>query len=99
MTNYKQGDIVLVYFPDSNLLTVKKRPAIVLQADNLETELNQVIIGMITSNLDRKGHQSRIFIDISNEIGKQTGLLSNSIIMTDNIATVKISEIYRKFGV
>ena len=58
MITYKQGDIVLVWFPDSNLLTVKKRPAIVLQADDLKTGLNQLIIGMITSNLMRNGHKS-----------------------------------------
>ena len=48
--NYKQGDIVLVWFPESNLLTVKKRPAIVLQIDNLQTELDQVIIVGKTSS-------------------------------------------------
>lgn len=95
---YKQGDIVLVWFPGSNLITVKKRPAIVLQADDLQTGLEQLIIGMITSNLTRKGHKSRIFVDIHTEIGEQTGLLSDSVIMTDNLATVRLSEIYRKIG-
>ncbi|MEQ8187749.1 MAG: type II toxin-antitoxin system PemK/MazF family toxin [Candidatus Eremiobacterota bacterium] len=96
--NYKQGDIVLVWFPESNLLTVKKRPAIILQIDNLQTGLDQVIIGMITSNFLRKGHLSRIFVDISTETGKKTGLMGNSVIMTDNIATVQFSEIYKKIG-
>ena len=99
MITYKQGDIVLVWFPDSNLLTVKKRPAIVLQADDLQTGLNQLIIGMITSNLMRKGHKSRIFVDIHTEIGQQTGLLSDSVIMADNIATVRLSEIYKRIGI
>lgn len=98
MMTYKQGDIVLVWFPDSNLLTVKKRPAIVLQADDLQTGLDQLIIGMITSNLMRKVHKSRIFVDIHTEMGQQTGLLSDSVIMTDNIATVRLSEIYRRIG-
>lgn len=97
--NYRQGDIVLVWFPDSNLLTVKKRPAIVLQADDLQTGLEQLIVGMITSNLLRKEHLSRIFVDISTRTRQQTGLLGNSVIMTDNIATVRISEIYRKIGI
>ncbi len=96
MMTFKQGDIILVWFPDSNLLTAKKRPAIVLQANNLKTKINQLIIGMITSNLERKGHESRIFIDINTEIGQKTGLLSNSVIMTDNIATIRLSEIYKK---
>jgi mRNA interferase MazF len=98
MTTYKQGDIVLVWFPDSNLLTAKKRPAIVLQADNLQTELDQLIIGMIITNLIRKEHKSRIFVDIQMKTGQRTGLLSNSVIMTDNIATVRLSEIYKGIG-
>ena len=53
MTTYKQGDIILVWFPDSNLMTAKKRPAVVLQSNNLQTGLGQLIIGMITSNLIR----------------------------------------------
>jgi mRNA interferase MazF len=98
MINYNQYDIILVWFPDSNLKTVKKRPAIVLQSDDLNTNLDQLIIGMITSNLERKNHKSRIYIDIDSKIGLETGLLSNSVIMTDNITTVKIKEIYKKIG-
>lgn len=98
MTTYKQGDIILVWFPHSNLLTVKKRPAIVLQGDNLQTGLDQLIIGMITSNMMRKGHKSRIFIDPNTKNGKHSGLLSNSVIMTDNIATLRMTEIYKKIG-
>jgi mRNA-degrading endonuclease toxin of MazEF toxin-antitoxin module len=38
---YKRGDVVLVLFPDSNLRTPKRRPALVIQADNLATGLPQ----------------------------------------------------------
>jgi mRNA interferase MazF len=96
MMSYKQGDIVSVWFPDSNLLTVKKRPDIVLQKDNLSTGLDQLIIGMVTTNLARRGHGSRIFVDTTTPLGQATGLVSNSVIMTDNIATVLSSEIHRK---
>jgi mRNA interferase MazF len=96
--SYKQGDIVSVWFPDSNLLTVKKRPGIVLQKDNLNTGLDQLIIGMVTTNLARKGHGSRIFVDITTPLGQATGLVSNSVIMIDNIATVLSAEIHRKLG-
>ena len=75
MTTFKQGDIVLVWFPESDLLTVKKRPAIVLQADCLHTGLDQLIIAMITTNLKRKEHKSRIFVDVSTKTGQQTGLV------------------------
>lgn len=98
MMIYRQGDIVLVWFPDSNLLTAKKRPAIVLQTNNLQTRLDQLIIGVIITNPMRKGHKNRIFVDIYTETGKQTGLISNSVIMTANIATVRLSEIYKRIG-
>ena len=70
---YKQGDTILAWYPDSNLLTAKKRPAIILQTDNLNTGLDQLIIGMITSNIERRGHSSRIFVDIRTPLGKKTG--------------------------
>jgi len=56
---YKRGDVVLVLFPDSNLRTAKRRPALVIQADNLNTGLRQTIIAMITSNMSRAEHPSR----------------------------------------
>jgi mRNA interferase MazF len=37
--SYKQGDVVLVLFPNSDLITAKIRPAVVVQADNLQTGL------------------------------------------------------------
>jgi len=96
--SYKQGDLVSVWFPDSNLLTVKKRPGIVLQKDNLNTGLDQLISGMVTTNLARRGHGSRIFVDTTTTPGQAAGLVSDSVIMTDNMATVLSSEIHRKLG-
>ena len=57
---HKRGDVVLVLFPDSNLRTAKRRPALVVQEDNLGTGLNQTIVAMITSNLARTGHVCRV---------------------------------------
>lgn len=57
---YNHGDVVLVLFPDSNLRTAKRRPALVVQADNLQTGLAQTIVAMITSNPARAGHPSRV---------------------------------------
>jgi mRNA interferase MazF len=89
MTNYKRGDVVLVLFPDSNLNTAKKRPALVVQADNLQTGLPQVIVAMITTNLRRANHKSRVTVLLNSAQGKQSGLVSDSVIVTDNLATVQ----------
>ena len=90
--------MVLVLFPDSNLRTAKPRPALVVQADKLKTGLAQTIVAMITSNRARANHSSRVNIMIASAEGQQSGLLSDSVIMTDNLATIADTEIYRVIG-
>ncbi len=51
--SYKRSDVILVLFPNSNLRTAKTRPALVVQADNLQTGLSQVIVAMVTSRVFR----------------------------------------------
>jgi len=98
MMSYKRGDVVLVLFPDSNLRTLKRRPALVIQADGLATGLPQTIIAMITSNVARIGHPSRIAIAVATAEGKQSGLRSDSVVMTDNLATVADRAIDKAIG-
>ena len=97
MTSYNRGDVVLVLYPHSDLRTVKKRPALVLQAHQAQTDLPQKIIAMITSNLERTG-ATRIRVNKDSPQGKSMGLLTDSVIVTDNIATVLDQEIDRSIG-
>ncbi len=53
---------------------------------------------MLTSRMFRANHPSRVSIIISSPEGQQSGLLSDSVVMTDNLATVLISEIDRVIG-
>lgn len=59
MTKPRKGTVVLVLFPNSDLVTAKRRPALVVQSDNPPNGLEQVVIAMITGNLSRAGHPSR----------------------------------------
>ena len=95
---YNRGDVVLVLFPDSNLVTAKRRPAVVVPADRLNTGLAQTVVAMITSNPSRAGHPSRVSVMQSSPEGRRMGLLANSVVMTDNLATVLDSEIDRRIG-
>lgn len=96
--SYRRGDVVLVLFPDSNLRTAKRRPALVIQANDLGSGLAQTIVAMITSNLTRAGHPSRVFLRSDGELRRQTGLLMDSVVMTDNLATVLDYEVDRAIG-
>ena len=95
---FKRGDVVLVLFPDSNLRTAKRRPALIIQADNLNTGLPQSIVAMITSNMSRAGHASRVTLPLNSEEGRQAHILMDSVVMTDNLATVRENEIDRALG-
>jgi mRNA interferase MazF len=98
MTSYKKGMVVLTLFPNSDLITAKRRPALIVQADELNTGLEQIIIAMITSNLSRDGHPSRIRINKESGEGKAAGILTDSVIMTDNLATIRFIEIDKNIG-
>jgi mRNA interferase MazF len=98
MTSPKRGDVVLVWFPNSDLVTFKRRPALVVQADDLKTDVPQVVIVMITSNLKRRGHPCRVFVPLGSEQARLAGLKTDSVIMTDNLATVLHKAIARKLG-
>lgn len=95
---YNRGDIVLVLFPHSDLKTAKVRPALVVQADNLQTGLPQLIVAMITSRMFRANHPCRVAIQLSTPAGENSGLLTDSVVMTDNLATVVEPEIDRVIG-
>ena len=95
---YKRGGVILVLFPHSDLRTAKLRPALVVQADGLQTGLPQVIVAMITSRLFRANNPSRVTVLRSSPEGLQSGLLTDSVVMTDNLATIGESEIDRAIG-
>lgn len=95
---YERGEVILVLFPYSNLKAAKVRPALVVQANNLQTDLPQLIVAMITSRMFRANHPSRVTIPLSSSEGQQSGLLTDSVVMTDNLATIAESEIDRKIG-
>jgi mRNA interferase MazF len=94
----RRGDVVLVLFPNSDLRTAKRRPALVLQRDNLASGLGQTIVAMISSNLSRRGHPSRIFVAAASPEGRAAGIRLDSVVMTDNLATVLESEIDSVLG-
>ena len=98
MINPRRGDVVLVLFPNSDLKTAKRRPALVLQRDELRSGMPQTIVAMISSNLARRGHPSRVFVGAASAEGGAGGLRLDSVIMTDNVATVFEAEMDSVLG-
>jgi mRNA interferase MazF len=53
---------------------------------------------MITSQMSRSGHPSRVTILLNSLEGQRSGLLTDSVVMTDNLATIVTSAVYRVIG-
>jgi len=53
---------------------------------------------MITSNMARAGHPSRLIVRIDSKGAEGSGLIIDSVVMTDNLATIYHSEIDRVIG-
>lgn len=94
----KRGDVVLALFPNSDLRTAKLRPALVVQRDHLQSGLLQVILALVTSQMMRAGHPSRITVMLSTPEGRQSGLVTDSVVVTDDLVTVMDSAITRVIG-
>lgn len=95
---FRRGDVVLVLFPNSDLRSAKTRPALIVQADGLGTGLDQAVVSMITSRMFRASHPSRVPVLLASPEGAASGLLSDSVVMTDNLATVLAPAISRVIG-
>jgi mRNA interferase MazF len=48
----RRGDVVLVLFPNSDLRTAKRRPALVLPRDDLDNGLSQSIVAIFSATSD-----------------------------------------------
>lgn len=93
MTNYKQGDIVLVDFGFSERTGAKKRPALIISSDNYHKNRQEVIIVAITSNTKRA-----LFGDTKIEEWEKAGLIYPSLV-TGIMRTIKESMIIHKLGI
>ena len=92
--DYKQGDIVLVNVPFTNLVNSKQRPALVISNDNYNSIVDDIVICGITSNL--KDNTYSVLLDSSDMIEGHLNCLS--IIKADKIFAIEKKIIKGKLG-
>ena len=96
--NLQPGDVVLAWFPNASGIGGKWRPSVVVQNNEDNRKIGNTVIAFVTSVLLRRGDKSHVFIDISTPEGKQTGLLKNSLVSCNNIATIEQNVISKTIG-
>ena len=90
---YKQGDIILVNFPFTDLVSSKVRPAIVITAKGEDI----IIIG-IFSKIPETIQDSWFVIEETAEYFAASGLKKRSIIKTEKIAVIHNSIVKKVLG-
>jgi mRNA interferase MazF len=96
--NVRRGDVVLAYYPFASGAGVKKRPVLVVQNDRDNQRLRNTIVAQITSNTRRAHEPTHLLIEIAGAAGRQSGLLSDSVISCVNLATIDERRIDRTIG-
>jgi mRNA interferase MazF len=91
---YRQGDIVLISIPYTDLSSSKKRPVLIISNDGYNMNTDDFIVAAITSNIDDKTYAVMITNDDLNE----GILLHPSCVRADKIYTLSQSIVIRKFG-
>jgi len=91
---FKQGDILIIPIPFSNLTSSKKRPVLVLSNSKYNNRMNDILVAAITSNITEKEY-SILITNESLEIGT---LKVDSCIRADKIYTLSKDIIIKTFG-
>jgi mRNA interferase MazF len=94
----KRGDVVILDFPFSSGIQSKVRPALVVQSDRDNRQLNKTIVAMITGNLKRAGEPTHVLIDAATADGAASGLRGSSLVSCINLFTVEQSSVIRNIG-
>jgi mRNA interferase MazF len=94
----RRGDVVLAGFPFASGAGGKRRPCVIVQNDADNRKLANTVIVQVTSNLARVGDKSHVRIDVGTPSGQQDGLLHDSLISCNNIATIEQSLVDKVIG-
>jgi mRNA interferase MazF len=95
---YRRGDVVLAKYFNSDGKTWKPRPALIVEADDIETRLPQKILALISSKTDKRKGATRVLILQNSLLGKDMGIRTDSVIVADNLRTTEDYLIDKKIG-
>lgn len=89
---FKQGTVVLIPFPFSDLTGLKQRPALVMSSEESQQETRQIICMMITSTA------ATLSTDYRLTSWQQSGLLKPSVVKVNRIFTINSDLVKRIMG-
>jgi mRNA interferase MazF len=94
----KRGEVVLAWYPFASGAGGKRRPCLVVQNDADNQRLTNTIVAQITSNLRAASVPTQLLIRVATPEGQQAGLLHDSLISCNNLATIEQTLIAQVIG-
>ena len=96
--NVHRGDVVLAFYPFASGVGASRRPALVVQCDRDNARMQNTIVAQITTNLRRVAEPTQLLVPGASPEGQQAGLLHDSAISCNNLATIREDRIDRVIG-
>ena len=96
--NVRRGNVVLVLYPFASGRGASRRPALVVQNDRDNERLNNTILAQITTNMRHVNDPTHLLIPRATPEGQQAGVLHDSVVSCNNLATVHEDRIQRVIG-
>ena len=96
--NVRRGDVVLVLYPFASGRGASRRPALIVQNDRDNRRLDNTIMAQITTNVRCAHEPTQLLIERSTPEGQQAGVLHDSVVSCNNLATVHEDRIDRVIG-
>lgn len=93
-TTYKQGEVVVVPFPFSDLSGIKKRPVMILSTEQYNAKTQDVVVCGITSNLKDSTHS--VLFDNKDLVSGSIPTISR--IKVDKLFTIEKSKIIKSMA-
>ena len=91
---HKQGDIILIPIPFTDLSSSKRRPVLVLSNNNYNSNTDDIVVAAITSNILLKDYSIKITTDDLID----GNLKVDSCIRADKIYTLSQNIVIKRFG-
>jgi mRNA-degrading endonuclease toxin of MazEF toxin-antitoxin module len=95
----RRGDVVVAAFPYVGGGASKNRPAVVVQCDRLNNQIQNTVLAMVTGNTRLVGREpTQFLIDPATPEGGSSGLSHASAVKCENLMTVAQADIIRTLG-
>jgi mRNA-degrading endonuclease toxin of MazEF toxin-antitoxin module len=95
----RRSDVVIARFPYAGGGGAKVRPAVVVQCDRLNGQIQNTLLAMITGNTSLVGVEpTQLLIDPTTPEGASSGLSYASAVKCENLATIPQTDIVDTIG-